>query len=187
MNYKTIVSTILVSSLLLGACGANESKDTPKTKSETTAKTAKKEEKKVGNNGLKDNTAVLNDIDVKVLDTEFVPKNTYDAQDKDLLIIKYEVKNKTNKEIDPLSGWMATFTPTQESKNGIHKLEVGMMPFEDKYKDAMKYQSDIIKKDGTIKNSVAYSLEDTKTPVVLKATKGIGGEKLGEIKVNLKK
>lgn len=47
MNYKTIVSTILVSSLLLGACGANESKDTPKTKSETTAKTAKKKKRKL--------------------------------------------------------------------------------------------------------------------------------------------
>lgn len=187
MNYKTIGSTILVSSLLLGACGANEAKETTKNQSETTAKTAKKEEKKVATNALKDNTAVLNDIDVKVLETEFIPKGTYEYQKKDQLAIIYEVKNKTNKEIDPINGWLAVFEGTQDSKNAVRKLEVGMLPDMDKYKFALDTQMDIIKKGGTVKNAIAYDLEDTKTPVILTATKGIGGEKLGEIKVNIKK
>ena len=45
----------------------------------------------------------------------------------------------------------------------------------------------VIKKDGTLKNGIAYDLDDTATPVILNATKGVGGEKLGEIKVVIKK
>lgn len=187
MTYKGIGSTILVSILLLGACGANESKESSKTQSEKTAKTAKKEEKKVTTNALKNNTVVLNDIDIKVLETEFIPKGTYEEQKKDQLAIIYEVKNKTNKEIDPSSGWFAVFEGTQDSKDAIRKLDVGSLPNMDKYQFALDSQLDIIKKGGTVKNAIAYNLEDIKTPVILKATKGIGGEKLGEIKVNLKK
>lgn len=186
MKYKLLGTTILASSVLLGACDGEQA--TKENKSETTAKKVEKEQpKKEENIGLKNNTAILNDIDVKVVATEFIPKGTYEFQENDQLGIIYEVTNKSDKEIDPISGWLAAFEATQDSKDTIRKLDVGMLPQTDKYKPFLDTQMDIIKKGGTLKNGVAYDLEDTTTPVILKATKGIGGEKLGEIEVKIEK
>lgn len=186
MNFKALAGLTLASTLLLGACGeeTTEKKEENKTNA-TSLENPKKETKE--NNDLKDNTAQLNDIDVKVLETEFIPKGTYDGQDKDQLGIIYEVKNKSDKEIDPISGWMAAFEATQDTENTVHKLDVGMLPQTEKYKPFLDTQLDTIKKDGTLKNGIAYDLDDTATPIILNATKGVGGEKLGEIKVVIKK
>lgn len=185
MKIKALGTTLLISSLLLSACNGNPEKEN---KSEITAKKVEKEQpKKEESASLKNNIAVLNDIDVKVIETEFIPKGTYDGQEKDQLGIIYEVKNKTDKEIDPIGGWLAVFEATQDSKDTIRKLDVGMLPLTNKYKPFLDTQMDIIKKDGTLKNGIAYDLEDTTTPVILKATKGVNGEKLGEIKVNIEK
>lgn len=97
------------------------------------------------------------------------------------------MKNKTDKEIDPISGWLAIFEATQDSKDTIRKLDVGMLPQTSKYKTFLDTQNDIIKKDGTLKNGIAYDLEDITTPVILKATKGIGGENLVEIEIKIEK
>ena len=186
MKLKAFAGITFASTLLLGACGGETTDKKEENKTETaSAETPKKEAKE--NNELKDNTAQLNDIDVKVLETEFIPKGTYDGQDKDQLGIIYEVKNKSDKEIDPISGWMAAFEATQDTENTVHKLDVGMLPQTEKYKPFLDTQLDIIKKDGTLKNGIAYDLDTTDTPVILKATKGVGGEKLGEIKVVIRK
>ncbi|WP_414049456.1 DUF5067 domain-containing protein [Macrococcus animalis] len=186
MNYKFLGATILVTLVLMGAC---DGESTEKSKDVTTEKTAKKVEKDKSKDetqvGLINDTAVLNDIDVKVLETEFISKGTYENQEKEQLGIIYEVKNKSDKEIDPISGWLAVFEATQDSKDTIRKLEVGMLPQTNKYKPFLDTQMDSIKKSGKLKNGIAYNLEDDTTPVILKATKGIGGEKLGEIEVKI--
>lgn len=187
MNVKLLGSTLLISSLLLAACNSEETQKENKT--EIAAKKVEKDQTKKENvkTGLKDNTAVLDDINVKVLETEFIPKGTYEGQDKDQLGIIYEVKNKSDKEIDAISGWLAVFEATQDTKHTVHKLNVGGLPNLEKYTPFLDTQLDTIKKDGTLKNGIAYDLEDTTTPVILKATKGVNGEKLGEIKVNIEK
>lgn len=187
MNVKLLGSTLLISSLLLAACNSDETQKENKT--EIAAKKVEKDQTKKEDvkTGLKDKTAVLDDINVKVLETEFIPKGTYEGQDKDQLGIIYEVKNKSDKEIDAISGWLATFEATQDTKDTVHKLNVGGLPNLEKYTPFLDTQLDTIKKDGTLKNGVAYDLEDTTTPVILKATKGVNGEKLGEIKVNIEK
>ncbi|MEK5381970.1 hypothetical protein [Niallia sp. FSL W8-0635] len=43
-----------------------------------------------------------------------------------------------------------------------------------------------MKKDGTVKNAVAYELDDLETPVTLIATQGVGGDKLGEQNFKIK-
>ncbi|WP_165983028.1 DUF5067 domain-containing protein [Macrococcus brunensis] len=207
MNYKLLSGILLASSLLLAACGQAEdtAKDVSKkiegaadtagdkakkTADEVTNETATTEEpakEDDGSNELKDKTAVLDDIDVKVLETELMPKGSYEGQIADQLVITYEVKNKTDKEIDPLSGFLAAFEAYQEDENSMRKLDVGMSPLNDKYKFALENQSNIIKKEGIVKNAIAYDLKDLKTPVELKASKGIGGEKLGTLTVELKK
>ncbi|ULG70895.1 DUF5067 domain-containing protein [Macrococcus brunensis] len=206
MNYKLLSGTLLASSLLLTACGQAEetAKDVGK-KVEDTAKQAgdkaKETADKVTNetatteapkkdsskDELKDKTAVLDDIDVKILETELMPKGTYEHQTADQLVVTYEVTNKSDKEINPMTGYLAAFEATQEDANSERKLQVGMNPMNDKYSYVTDVQMNNIKKGGTVKSAVAYDLKDMKTSVVLHASKGIGGEKLGTITVELKK
>lgn len=186
MNYKALAGLTFASALLLGACGEETSEKKEETKTETaTAETPKKESKE--SNELKDNTAKLDDVDVKVLETEFMPKGTYEGQTADQLIVTYEVTNKSDKEIDAMIGYLAAFEATQEDANSERKLDVGMTPTNEKYKFVSENQMNSIKKGGTVKSATAYDLKDTTTPVILHATKGVGGEKLGEIKVVIKK
>lgn len=139
------------------------------------------------NKELKNKTAILNDEEVKILDTELMPKGTYDGQTADQLVVTYEIKNKTDKKITPIDGYLAAFEATQEDDNSERKLDVGITPMNDKYKFATDVQTDNIKKGGTVKSAIAYDLKDMKTPVILHATKGLGGEQLGTIKVELEK
>lgn len=170
---------------------ANEASD----KAKEAAKKAKSETEKAvtespdttTNKDLKNKTAVLNDEEVKILDTELMPNGTYEGQTADQLVVTYEVKNKSDKEITPIDGYLAAFEATQENTNSEHQLDVGMTPMNEKYKFATDVQTDKIKKGGTVKSAIAYDLKDMTTPVILHATKGLGGEKLGTIKVELEK
>lgn len=47
-------------------------------------------------------------------------------------------------------------------------------------------QMETIKQDGTVKNAVAYELDDLETPVTLIATQGIMGDELGKQDFNIK-
>jgi len=78
---------------------------------------------------------------------------------------------------------MAVFEAVQDNDpNKVNTLEVTGLP-DDQFLDS---QLETIKKDGTVKNAVAYELDDLETPVTLIATQGMGGEKLGEQNFNIK-
>lgn len=190
MNFKTLTGILIASSLLLAACGQTEEKKEEKATTEASTETATTEAPTTeapANAELKDKTAVLDDIDVKILETELMPKGSYDNQTADQLVVTYEVTNKSDKEISPMTGYLAAFEATQEDANSERKLDVGMTPMNDKYSYVTDVQMNNIKNGGTVKSAVAYDLKDMKTPVVLHASKGIGGEKLGTITVELKK
>lgn len=191
MNFKMLSGTLIASSLLLAACGDTEEKEASKADDKETTETAEKvtteapaEEKET--TVLKDDTAVLEDIDVKILESKFLPKGTYENQSADQLVVTYEITNKSDKEIDPMTGYLAVFEAYQDDENSKRKLNVGMTPMMDEYKFVLDNQMDIIKKDGTVKSAIAYDLEDTETPVELVANKGIRGEKLGSKLIKLK-
>ncbi|WP_241354139.1 DUF5067 domain-containing protein, partial [Pseudomonas aeruginosa] len=79
--------------------------------------------------------------------------------------------------------WLAVFVAIQDNDpNSVNELNVGTLP-DEKYLDSQMEQ---IKEGGTVENAISYELDDTKTPVVLKATKGIDGKELGEQTYNLK-
>ena len=183
---KVLLLSLSAFVIFLTAC-SGDAKQTEEKPKEKTATTVEREEKKDESKVLEDDTAVLTDIDVKILETDFLPVGTYEHQETDQLIVTYEVTNKSDKEITPLIGYLAAFEAYQEDENSERNLEVGVTPFNlEKYSFASETQFDNIKNGGTVKNIVAYDLRDTETPVILRATKGIDGDLLGEIVVNLK-
>lgn len=134
---------------------------------------------------FKDNVLVAEDVKIEITDYKVIPVgepgNEY--SDKPVIAFWYNTTNITGKEFDPGTAWIAMFTAIQDNNpNAINELEVGMLP-DEQFLDS---QLETIKQGGTVANAIAYELDDDTTPVTLKATKGIGGEVLGEQNFEIK-
>ncbi|MFE0508155.1 DUF5067 domain-containing protein [Peribacillus butanolivorans] len=153
---------------------------------ENDSKETDSKENKVDNKlYFKDNEAKINDLKIKITETKVIPVGEVgnEYSEKPVFAIWYETTNLSGKDIDPITAWMAVFEAVQDNDpNAINTLEVAGLP-DDQFLDS---QLETIKKDGTVKNAVAYELDDLETPVTLIATQGIGGDKLGEQTYNVK-
>ena len=89
----------------------------------------------------------------------------------------YTVTNLSGSEnVTPIGSWIAMFTAVQDNDpNLVNELEVAALP-DDAYLDT---QMATVKDGGTVECAMAYVLDDTTTPVVLTATRGLFGEELG--------
>lgn len=182
---KTILfaGVVMSSALLLSACG-NSSSDKSSEKSSSKSTTVKVP-KKAAEYYFKDNKVNIRDLSIEITQTKVIPvgETGNEYGEKPVIAFWYKTTNKTNKEIDPGSAWIAVFKAVQDNdKNSVNELDMGSLP-DDRFLDS---QSENIKKDGTVENAVAYELDDTTTPVKLIANQGIGGKDLGEQTFNLK-
>ncbi|MBU3106202.1 DUF5067 domain-containing protein [Clostridium gasigenes] len=181
---KALLLTFVLTLFILTGCG--NQKEPTKTDTSNNVKTTGNVEKETKNEQyFKDNEAKLNDLKIKITETKVIQMgelgNEYGK--KPILAIWYETTNLSDKDINPITAWSVVFKAVQDNNpNAVNKLEVGMLP-DAQFRDS---QLEIIKKDGTVKNAVAYELDDLVTPVTLIATQGIAGHKLGEQTYNLK-
>ena len=182
---------LLLSILLLTACGSQEATNDKETEGteEVVADIDKEEEKedtKVNEDVyFKDNEAKLNDIKINITETKVIKPGDLGNEygEKPVFAIWYETTNLSDKDIDPMTAWIVVFTAIQDNNpNAINELNVGMLP-DDSFLDS---QMESIKKNGTVKNAIAYELDDLETPVTLVANQGVGGEELGRQDFNVK-
>ena len=134
---------------------------------------------------FKDNEAKLNDLKINITETKVIlpgePGNEYG--EKPVFAIWYDVTNLSDKELDPSSAWFIVFEVIQDNNpNSINKLDVGMLP-DDRFLDT---QSETIKKGGTVRNAVAYELDDLITSVTIIASQGLLGDELGKKEFEIK-
>ncbi|HHU6751666.1 TPA: DUF5067 domain-containing protein [Staphylococcus pseudintermedius] len=181
---KKVLFLLLASMLVLAACG-NESKNENDSKQESKKSEPKKEEKVNENTPtFKNDTLVIDDAVLKIKETTIVHDKDVN---KKMLVLKYEVKNKSGKEsITPNNVFLATIDAFQDTDNAIAKLEIGLTPSTGEYEKWSKHANDTVKKGKVSKGIISYELENDKN-VTLKATKGIGGKKLGEKEIDLSK
>lgn len=164
---KKVLFLIFASLLVLGACGNND-KNTEKVSEDKPQ--------------FKNDTLVLDQAVLKIDDTFIL--NDKDSGDK-LLAFKYHVKNKSDSEdITSMNVWIACFEATQDSDNTVNKLDVGITPTTGKLGEWNEHSNDTIKKGKTAKGIMTYKLQNDED-VVLKATKGADGKKLGTKKIKL--
>lgn len=164
---KKVLFLIFASLLVLGACG-NNNKNTEKVSEDKPQ--------------FKNDTLVLDQAVLKIDDTFIL--NDKDSGDK-LLAFKYHVKNKSDSEdITSMNVWIACFEATQDSDNTVNKLDVGITPTTGKLGEWNEHSNDTIKKGKTTKGIMTYKLQNDED-VVLKATKGADGKKLGTKKIKL--
>ena len=164
---KKVLFLIFACLLVLGACGNND-KNTEKVSEDKPQ--------------FKNDTLVLDQAVLKIDDTFIL--NDKDSGDK-LLAFKYHVKNKSDSEdITSMNVWIACFEATQDSDNTVNKLDVGIIPTTGKLGEWNEHSNDTIKKGKTAKGIMTYKLQNDED-VVLKATKGADGKKLGTKKIKL--
>ena len=129
---------------------------------------------------FKDNVLVSEDVRIEIKDWKVIPVGDTGNEYGEMPVIAfwYDTTNLSgNENVTPSTAWIAMFTAVQDNDpNMVNELNVGMLP-DQQYLDSQMAQ---IKKDGTVSNAIAYELTDETTPVVLKATRGIGGDTLGE-------
>ncbi|WP_235860293.1 DUF5067 domain-containing protein [Rossellomorea aquimaris] len=187
MKKTLILAPALILSIIAG-CGNQEEatqKGSENVAKETTTENTNKETETNKEVFFKDNEAKINDLKIKITETKVIRPGEKGNEygEKPVFAIWYEITNLSDKDIDPTMGWLAVFEAVQDNNpNAVNTLEVGGLP-DEQFLDS---QLETIKKDGTVKNAVAYELDDLETPVTLIATQGIGGDKLGEQTFNVK-
>lgn len=129
---------------------------------------------------FKDNVLVAEDVKIEITSWKVIPvgETGNEYGDKPVIAFWYNTTNLSGKDnINPSSAWIAMFTAVQDNDpNMVNELSVGSLP-DSAYRET---QMSTIKEGGTLDNAIAYELDDETTPVILKATKGILGEPLGE-------
>ncbi|WP_145463687.1 DUF5067 domain-containing protein [Staphylococcus epidermidis] len=174
---KKVLFLIFASLLVLGACGNNDNNSNGKKPNNTETKSVNENKPQFTNDTLVIDQAVLKIDDTFIL-------NDKDSGDK-LLAFKYHVKNKSDSEdITSMNVWIACFEATQDSDNTVNKLDVGITPTTGKLGKWNEHSNDTIKKGKTAKGIMTYKLQNDKD-VVLKATKGADGKKLGTKTIKL--
>jgi len=187
MKKFVVIVSILVLAMGLAACssgngstGTNSSDNSSSTSSGTSASSSSTQ----SNYYFKDNVAETEDVKIVITDYKVIqPGETGNEYgDQPVIAFWYDTTNKSGKEVSPMIAWMAIFTAYQDTNpNQVNKLNVGMLP-DSAFSDT---QLEDIKQGGTASNAMSYELDDTSTPVVLKATKGLAGADLGEQEYSL--
>ena len=174
---KKVLFLIFASLLVLGACGNDDNNSNGKKSNNTETKSVNENKPQFTNDTLVIDQAVLKIDDTFIL-------NDKDSGDK-LLAFKYHVKNKSDSEdITSMNVWIACFEATQDSDNTVNKLDVGITPTTGKLGEWNEHSNDTIKKGKTAKGIMTYKLQNDED-VVLKATKGADGKKLGTKTIKL--
>lgn len=179
-----------LSTVILSSCSKTEDKKTEQhkvqeTKTEEKQEKVEKTEEKKTNIGFDGRTAEIDDLKIVITEYKVIRpgESGNEYGEKPVIAFWYETTNKTDKEIDPMIAWHAVFTVIQDnSKDMVNELQAVGHPD----KNLLNNQMSIIKKDGTVKNAVAYELTDETTPITLKATKGVLGKEIGKHNFEIK-
>lgn len=176
MKKAAIILASLLACTSLTACGSQTKNN--KRSSTTQASTQ-------SNYYFNGTTANIHDVKIHIDKVSYYPAGE-GTNDKNLICFDYTITNKTNKDIDAITGWQAVFSAYQDNKNTEGKLEVGALP-EDTSEQILNDQMQNIKKGGSVKCRAAYELDSTSKPVVLKATQGVDGKTIGKKTYNISK
>ena len=106
------IGTTLLAGLSLAACGNQQSSTS--TKSSTTQQTH-------GKYYFDGTTANLQDVKIKITGVKFY-QGDETTNEKNVICFDYTITNKTDKDINALTGWQAVFNAYQDNKNLIARI-----------------------------------------------------------------
>ena len=128
---------------------------------------------------FRDGVLVAEDVKIEITDYKVIPvgETGNEYGESPVIAFWYNTTNIAGEGITPIGAWISKFTAVQDNDpNLVNTLMVASLPD----MNYLESQSQQIKVGGTVKNAIAYSLDDTTTPVILKADFAGLGETLGE-------
>lgn len=181
---------ILAVSFGLAGCGSSDSgsdsgSDTSKSSVKESTEVSVPEESDKAEVGFADGTLKIDMATIKIISEEVLQPDANVYRENPQIAFVYEVTNDDSEPLDGSMAWIACMTAFQETENTVGKLDVGTTPQDEKFEPYRGGEFDELKPGGTKQYVIAYELNDTTTPVVLKATQGVGGKELGEMTYNL--
>jgi hypothetical protein len=177
-----IVPLALVLALALAGCGSSTSSDADgSTKTEVNV-VAPEEATPVGDSFV-DGVLETSDVKITITDYRVIPVGEVGNEygEVPVLAIWYDTTNlgAADRDISPME-FIFNFEAFQDNDpDRENTLEVASLPDE----AFLDTQTENIKDGGTLANAVAYSLDDTTTPVELVA--GVFGDEIGRMTFNL--
>jgi len=102
--------------------------------------------------------------------------------DKPVIAFWYEITNVSGNELQAYSGFLFSMKAYQDNDpNAENELDPAIM-----FDLESDKRHDAIKKGGTVKNVIAYTLTDERTPVDLVASDGLLGGEIGTVQYKIK-
>lgn len=177
----TVFAVLTTLSMVACSGGSSDNNNTADTSPQVSTSVSTSDEKEPESEYyFKDNMLVSADVKIEITDWKVIPvgETGNEYGESPVIAFWYNTTNLSgNENVTPMGSWIAMFTAIQDNDpNQVNELNVGLLP-DDAFLDS---QMEVIKKDGTAPCAIAYDLDDTTTPVILRATRGFGGENLGE-------
>lgn len=126
-----------------------------------------------------DNELVTEDVKIVITDYKVIQPGEEGNEYGDAPVIAfwYDTTNLSGKTTNASTAWMFAFEAIQDNDpNVVNTLDIASLPD----KAFLETQMQDIKEGGTVSNAVAYTLDDTTTPVKLVASDMLGMTELGE-------
>jgi len=182
---SVLVPFALLASLTLAGCSAPAAQTAPAPTPQATTEVevdAPEAEIPAGPSFV-DGVLTTDEVVIKITDSKVIPvgEKGNEYGDKPVLAIWYDTTNlgKSDQDITP-SEFIFQFEAFQDNDpNRENTLDVAGLP-DDQFLDS---QTENIKAGGTVANAIAYSLDDTTTPVDLVA--GRFGDEIGRMTFKL--
>lgn len=186
---KAVLSTLLLTTLILGACdNSGDNADATDKSSKSSSSSVVKVESSVKESSESETTGdFVSSADKATFDGTTLKGNTYTIKITDHKVIQPGEKGNeygqkpviafwydtlvaadydNSMPIDPTSAWITNFEAVQDNDpNAVTPLNIATLP-DDQY---LNTQTSTIKPGGTVSNAVAYELTDDSTPVTLTA------------------
>lgn len=126
-----------------------------------------------------DNELVTDTVKIVITDYKVIQPGEEGNEYGDAPVIAfwYDTTNLSSETTNATTAWMFAFKAIQDNDpNVVNTLDVAALPDQ----AFLKTQLHDIKEGGTVSNAVAYTLDDTTTPVKLVASDMLGLTELGE-------
>lgn len=126
---------------------------------------------------------------VKVVDVRKGTADDFEAQ-VPVILVTYEVTNKDAEPLSPSTVWMACVEAKQETDTTVERLETPISNFvepeiESYFKENQADFATEMKTGATMTDVWAYTIKYPDKPVTLNFTKGVLGDELGKMVINL--
>lgn len=184
-------SAFCVAALVLSACGetateGSGSAQTPSSGTSESSSPSASEPVDTAESGSSFVDGVLTTpmMKIEITDHKVIPvgKKGNEYGTKPVIAFWYSTTNLTAEDVSPMDFLLVMRAFQDTNPDAENELNVAGLP-DDEFLDS---QMENIKQGGTVKNAVAYELDDLKIPVVLVASNDLGMTEIGKATFDLK-